>query len=329
MNLREKINQLFIVGYSGDEFSKNEIFVNLLKENLGGVIFFTQNIISENRFKDNVSRIKKIAKTPLFLSIDQEGGRVERTENIHCGKKYLSAKYSAEKGLDFTIEQTMAIADELKSYGLNMNFAPVLDTNTNHKNPIIGERAYSNIPDEVVKFGNAVFKTYQRQGIIPVGKHFAGHGDTSVDSHLEMPVVDLSEEEMRRTHLKPFVSAIENGLEAIMASHVYYTCFDSEPTPASLSQNILTKLLRNELKFEGLVLSDDMVMGAVCEKDSSLVYSKALKAGINTFLYRNSDRKLLDILDKIEQNAKEDKELVQAINYSYEKVIELKNKYNL
>lgn len=329
MNLRQKINQLFIVGYGGDDFSKNTIFTELLRENLGGVIFFTQNIISKEQFCKNVDGIKKLAKTPLFLSIDQEGGRVERTENIHGGKKYLSAKYAAEKGMDFVKKQSEEIADELISYGLNMNFSPDLDVNTNPKNPIIGERAYSDKPDEAAKFGICVFKTYQEKGIIPVGKHFAGHGDTSTDSHLEMPVVNLSKDEMKNTHLKPFVEAINNGIDAIMASHVYYSCYDDEPIPASLSQNILTNLLRNELKFEGLVLSDDMVMGAVCEKDPSIIYSKALKAGINTFLYRNSDEKLLSILDNIERNAKKDEELSHVINYSYEKVIELKNKYSL
>ena len=173
MNLRQKINQLFIVGYGGDDFSKNTIFTELLRENLGGVIFFTQNIISKEQFCKNVDGIKKLAKTPLFLSIDQEGGRVERTENIHGGKKYLSAKYAAEKGMDFVKKQSEEIADELISYGLNMNFAPDLDVNTNPNNPIIGERAYSDKPDEAAKFGICVFKTYQEKGIIPVGKHLS------------------------------------------------------------------------------------------------------------------------------------------------------------
>ncbi len=323
-SLRNKINQLFIAGFEGEDASKSVDFVELVKDGLGGVIFFTKNIMSADLFKENNNFIKKSALIPPFLSIDQEGGRIERTENIHNGKKYLSAKDSAIMGMDFVENQTEELCQELKSYGINMNFAPVLDTNTNPKNPIIGVRAYGDNPDDVIKFATMVFKIHQKLGIIPVGKHFPGHGDTSEDSHLEMPVVHLSEEVMNKSHLKPFVSAMDNGLDAIMVSHVYYSCYDENPTPASLSKNILTDLLRTKLGFKGLVISDDMVMGAVVSKDYKKTYIQAIKAGINMFIYRNTDEKLLKILDFIEQEASKDEELENFINHSFEKVLELK-----
>lgn len=328
-SLKNKINQLFIVGFNGNNVEQSDILKELLQEGLGGVIFFTQNIETPEQFRRNTTIIKKLSKISPFLSIDQEGGRVERTENIHAGKKYLSAKYAADKGLDFVKVQTAELCDELLSYGINMNFAPVLDTNTNPDNPIIGIRSYGNTPEIVIKYTTEVIKIHKEKGIIPVGKHFPGHGDTKADSHIEMPIVDLPIEEMEQKHLKPFKEAIHNGLDAIMASHVYYTCYDNESIPASLSKNILTNLLRNELNFKGMVLSDDMVMGAVKNMSPTDSYIQGLLSGINIFLYRYSDKNLLQILNIIEENAKKSEELKKAINKSFEKVIELKQKYSI
>lgn len=325
-SLRQKINQLFIVGYDGTDVNNAEIFKNLAKNGLGGVIFFSKNIQSAQQFKKETKAIKEMSLISPFLSIDQEGGRVERTENIHDGKKYLSAKQAAEKGLAFVQQQTKELCEELLSYGINMNFAPVLDTNTNPDNPIIGVRAYGDNPKDVIKYGLEVIKIHKQKGIIPVGKHFPGHGDTSVDSHLKMPIVDMDKTEMEKNHLEPFKKAIENGLDVLMAAHVYYKCYDASPMPASLSHNVLTELLRKKLNFNGLILSDDMVMGAVVNEDISSIYTKGLKAGINTFLYRNSDEKLIEILNCLEENAKKDEELLNKIEQSFKKVIELKRK---
>ena len=300
-----------------------------MKNGLGGVIFFTKNIISKEQFIKNTDYIKKNSLIYPFLSIDQEGGRVERTENIHNGKKYLSAKFAAQKGIEFLKKQTEELCDELSEYEINMNFAPVLDTNTNPNNPIIGERAYGDNPDDVIKNTSIVIDIHNSKGIIPVGKHFPGHGDTSVDSHIEMPVVNLSKLDFEQNHLRPFKSAIDNGLDFIMVSHVYYSCYDRNPIPASLSENILTKLLRNELNFEGIILSDDMVMGAVSEKNPDEIYIQALLAGMDMFLYRNSDEKLLSIIDNISSVAKNDKKLQDSIDKSFEKVLKLKQKYKI
>lgn len=328
-SLKQKINQLFIAGYDGTDVLNHSVTVDLLRNGLGGVIFFTKNIQTAEQFQNNINKINELALIPPFLSIDQEGGRVERTENIHNGKKYLSAKDASNKGLDFVEKQTELLCDELLYYGINMNFAPVLDTNTNPKNPIIGVRAYGDNPDDVIKFAQKVINVHNEKGIIPVGKHFPGHGDTYSDSHLEMPYVNLSESEMNEKHLKPFVLAINNGLDAIMVSHVYYSCYDEKPIPASLSNNIITGLLRNKLNYKGLILSDDMLMGAVSDKNPREIYVKALLAGINIFLYRNSDENLLNIINEIYKNAKENKILEEKINHSFNLVVELKCKYKI
>ena len=172
LTLKQKISQMFITGFSGQNFIFNRNFINLLENGLGGVIFFTQNISSEKQFRELISNISEKTLVPLFYSIDQEGGRVERTEKIHNGKKYLSAKNAYEMGLSYLQNQTKEIALELKGYGINMNFAPVLDVNTNKDNPIIGERAFSSNADDVVTGAKVVIKEYEKYGIITVGKHF-------------------------------------------------------------------------------------------------------------------------------------------------------------
>lgn len=216
MNIRQKLYQMFILGLDGSGYEK------ALKDGLGGVIFFTKDIKTPAQFRALNEKIKSISLVPPFLSIDQEGGRVERTENIHNRKKYLSAKFAFEKGEDFLARQTDEIAKELKSYGINMNFAPCIDVNTNPDNPIIGERAFSNKVEDVIKAEKIVSETYRDNGIIPCVKHFPGHGDANADSHLTLPQIDLSLEEMERTHIKPFAEAVKNGIEMVMAVHLQY-----------------------------------------------------------------------------------------------------------
>ena len=332
MNLKEKINQLFILGYEGENFSANGNFVELLKNNLGGVIFFTQNILEENQFKKQIKEIKKISKTAPFLSIDEEGGRVERFENINKnfknGKKYLSAKFIAQKGEYAVIKQTQEISDDLKKFGLNMNFAPILDVDSNPKNPIIGERAYSDNPKEVEKYALLVNQIYNNNGIITVGKHFPGHGDTKKDSHLEMPEVDINFSEFEKIHIYPFKKAVEQKIPAIMVAHVHYKCFDKEKIPASISKNVLNYLINN-LKFKGLIVSDDMEMGGIRSITPKEAVIEMLKNGVNCFIYRNCTKEIVKLIEEIENCAKEDNELKKAVQKSYSKIIRLKKRFLL
>ncbi len=345
-NLKETINQLFILGYEGEDFRSNIELVKLLENGLGGVIFFTQNILDENKFKSQTELIKSISKIPPFLSIDEEGGRVERFENLNkdCpdGKKYLSAKYIAQKGENAIVEQSQNIADDLNEFGLNMNFAPVLDVNSNPYNPIIGERAYSNDPKIVTECAKLVSDTFLKNKILPVYKHFPGHGDTKKDSHLELPIVDLDFKEFEKTHIYPFKKMIEyNKLDEypdfypymIMIAHVHYTCFDGEDfennlTPASTSINVLN-YLRNNLQYDGVVISDDMEMGGIKGFNPVNTIIKMLKAGVNCFIYRNCNSDVVSYLEELEKFAKKDEELQTAIWESYEKITKLKKVFGI
>lgn len=298
LTIEQKIHQMFILGYEGENPLSCPNFVNALKSGLGGVIFFTQNIFEKEKFKNAVELIKENSLIPPFLSIDQEGGRVERTLNLYGGSHYLNAYDAAQKGKDFVQKQTQQISEELKYFGLNMNFAPVLDVNTNPNNPIIGKRSYSSSPEEVTKFGKIAANTYLKNGIVPVGKHFPGHGDTTVDSHLEMPELDMPFTELENTHIKPFKELI-NCIPAIMVAHVHYSAFDSEKIPASISQNVIQNYLRQKLEFKGLVISDDMVMGGIKKFSPLEACKKAINAGVNMFIYRNSDNATIELIQQL------------------------------
>lgn len=354
MDLKTKLYQMFILGTEGDGY------IQALENGLGGIIFFTKDIQSKDQFKNLISDIKSKALIAPFLSIDQEGGRVERTENIHNGKKYLSAKFAYAKGEDFLRTQTREIAEELKSYGLNLNFAPCIDVNTNPNNPIIGERAFSDNVDDVIKGEKIVSQIYRENGIIPCVKHFPGHGDANTDSHLTLPEIDLPIEEMESTHIKPF-AACAKTIEMVMAAHLHCTCFERDVIPTSLSKNAIS-YLRNKLGFEGIIISDDMIMAGathvampnsqcqttytcaesgthaalqhnLCQNLASHCKSLVhkinaceigIRAGLNMFIYRNSTPETIEIIETIAQKALNDKELQEKIEYSYEKISKLK-----
>ena len=279
-----------------------------LAKGLGGVIFFTRDIHSKEQFQALINDIKQKAVYKLFLSIDQEGGRVERTENIHA--RYLSPRFAYERGEDFLRNQAKKIAQELKDYGINLNFAPCADVNTNPKNPIIGERAFSSITYGVVNAVKIVSETYRQNGIIPCLKHFPGHGDASMDSHLTLPIIDLPMSTMETVHIKPFKENLNS--EMIMAAHLHCTCFDKEPIPASLSKNVIG-YLRNVLKYDGIIITDDMVMKGVQNFGSVQACKMAINAGVDMFIFRDADENAVNTIEQLIVDAKEDEVLMAKI----------------
>lgn len=324
MDLRKKVYRMFILGTSGGGYK------SALKEGLGGIIFFTDDIQSLEQFQSLIKGIKSQSSVNnLLLSIDQEGGRVERTENIHGGKKYLSARYAYQKGENFLKSQTLEIAKELKSFGINLNFAPCIDVNTNPDNPIIGERAFSDNPDEVIKAECIVSKVYRENKIMPCVKHYPGHGDANSDSHLTLPEIDLSMDEMERVHIRPF-KACAKEIEMVMVAHLHCTCFEQEKIPCSMSANAIG-YLRQNLGFEGIAISDDMVMkGVNCgELTANLadIAERGIKAGLNMFIYRNSNPETIDMIEEIVTRADKDKVLREKINESYNIISQITDKF--
>lgn len=314
---RKKIYQMFILGTGELE--------NPLKQGLGGVILFSKDITSKENLINLIKEIKIKSNIPPFISIDQEGGRVERTEYIT--PKRLSAKYAFEKGETFLKQQTTSMAEELQNYGFNLNFAPCADVNTNPNNPIIGERAFSNNPDDVIKGVKIVSDIYKEHGIIPCIKHFPGHGDANADSHKTLPEIKLSMEDMKKYHIKPFKESIEHGIDMIMAAHLHCTCFDNEIIPTSLSPKALS-YLRNDLKFNGIIISDDMVMKGI-QYDAGEACIKGINAGLNMFIYREANDISLGAIESVIKEAEKNQEFMQKIEDSYSKIIALKEKYGI
>lgn len=329
LTLKQKIAQMFITGFIGTSFRFSKNFMELVKNGLGGVIFFSYNIESEKQIKQLISDIFQTACIPMFYSIDQEGGRVERTEKIHNGKRYLSARQAFKMGLSYLQNQTKEIALELKGYGFNMNFAPVLDVNTNQYNPIIGERAFSSNTDEVIAAANVVIKEYEKYGIITVGKHFPGHGDACADSHKTLPIIDLSKEDLIQNHIKPFKEAIKNGLPAIMAAHVLYPALEKEQTPASVSKKIIKDILINELGFNGVIITDDMEMNGIKGFTRLEACIKAINAGVNMFIFRDTTKDIYNLINDLETAVNDGIINESDINISVEKIFKLKRQYGI
>lgn len=316
------IYKKFILG-TQDEAGSSDLFYKAIDKGLGGVIFFTRDIKSKDQFIDLVNNIKNCANRPIFLSIDQEGGRVERTENIHA--RYLSPKFAYQKGDDFLRNQTEKIAKELKSYGLNLNFAPCADVNTNPNNPIIGERAFADNPKDVSKATKLVVQEYRKNGIIPCLKHFPGHGDANADSHLTLPQIDLPMNVMEDIHIKPFKDNLD--VEMIMVAHLYCTCFDGKNViPSSLSKNVVG-YLRNVLKYEGVVISDDMVMKGVQQFGSFEACKMAINAGVDMFIFRNTTKDVLKLIDELVEFAKNNADFRDKLEKSEARIQKLREKF--
>ena len=314
--MEKYLYQMFILGIDNID--------EALSKGLGGAIFFTKDIASVSKVKNAISDIKNKALIPPFISIDQEGGRVERTENIRS--KRLSPKVAFAKGFDYLTEQSEEISKELSDLGFNLNFAPCVDVNTNPANPIIGERAFSNNPDDVIKGMKIFIEASKKYHVIPCVKHYPGHGDASADSHLTLPNINLSLDDMVKNHIKPFKVAVNDGVEMIMAAHLHCCCFDEDVIPSSLSKNVIN-YLRDKLNYKGIIISDDMVMKGVEQYGMLDACLKGIEAGLDMFIIRNSDKITLNMIDELLKVINCSTYLQEKVVNSYNKIINLKLKY--
>lgn len=255
---------------------------------LGGVIYFARNIAEPAQVAELSRESADLTQDwPLWISVDQEGGRVARLRRPftewppmvtlgRSGDERLVAGFAA------------ALAAELRGVGINLDYTPVLDIHTNPKNPIIGDRAFGDTAGVVSRIGVAMVRALHEAGIVACGKHFPGHGDTSTDSHLELPLVEHSPDRLNAIEFAPFKAAIAEGLGTIMTAHVLVPSLD-EDLPATLSRTVVTDVLKGQLGFDGLVISDDLGMNAVAATwplPEAMVM--ALAAGCDAVLLCNS-----------------------------------------
>ena len=265
-SLRREIGQLLIGSLPGQTIPAE--MKSLAREfELGGVILFGRNIEAPEQVAELAhDALLLVPSVPVWVSVDQEGGRVARLKAPFTewppmavlgrrGDEGLARRFAA------------ALAAELRAVGITLDYAPVLDIHTNPQNPVIGDRALSDDAAMVARLGAVIIDELQRQGVAACGKHFPGHGDTSVDSHLELPLVDHPPDRIRRVECVPFAAAIKARVAFIMTAHVLVPSLD-EDRPATLSPQVVQKLLREELGFEGVILSDDLEMKAIAATSS-------------------------------------------------------------
>ena len=328
MTLEQKIGQLFIVGFEGDII--NDEIIDLVKnQEVGGLIYFSRNVLDSNQIITLNNEIKAIKKDiPLFISVDEEGGVVSRVpdEFLKLPSSGYIGKFDDEN-LSYNIGSI--ISKELKSLGFNMDFAPVLDIDSNPNNTVIGERAFGNNADIVSKLGIKTMEGLRDGGIIPVVKHFPGHGDTDIDSHYGLPIVTKTLEELNNLEFIPFKNAIENGADVVMVSSIILSSIDSE-YPATMSKKVTTDILRNKLNFDGVIATDDMTMGAIMDNyNLTDAVIMAINAGNDLILvchgYDDIIKSISAVKDAVSSNIISE----ERIDESVYRILKLKEKYRV
>ncbi len=327
MTLDEKIGQMLMIFYRKDTVD-NTLRDSLKTVKPGGFILFAENFTSYDQSLKFIKEVKSSSDIPMIISVDQEGGRVQRIKELSDKEISIIPAMNYVGKMDdtkLTKDIGKVIGEELRVFGINMDFAPVMDVWENKDNTVIGKRSFGDTPEFVSKHALAFGEGLKETGIIPVYKHFPGHGNTSVDSHEDLPVVTKSKEELLKDDIIPFMDAIKNGEEVIMIGHLAVPSITGDNTPASLSRKIITDLLKNELGFKGLVITDALNMGALTNNyTQDEVYIKAINAGVDILLMPNGSK---DALNTIRDAVNKGMISEDTINNSVRKILTLKYKY--
>ena len=262
--IRRHVGQLAIVGFDGHAIPDD--VKSLARDfDLGGVIFFARNVESPEQVADLSRESQALAsEIPLWVSVDQEGGRVARLKRPFTEwPPMITLGRAGAPASDALAERfANALAAELHAVGISLDYTPVLDIHTNPKNPVIGDRALAERAEDVARIGSIIIRTLQAAGIAACGKHFPGHGDTGTDSHHELPLIEHPPDRLDAVELVPFKAAIAAGVASIMTAHILIPALDEE-RPATLSPVIVDGLLKQKLGYTGLVVSDDLEMKAI------------------------------------------------------------------
>ena len=339
MSLEEKIGQMLMPDYrkwQGENVTEMlpEIEQQVKELNLGGVILFRENVVETEQTVRLVEAYQNASgKFGMFISIDQEGGIVTRLQSgtDMPGNMALGAARSAQTASDVG----EAIGEELHSLGINVNFAPTLDVNNNSDNPVIGVRSFSEDPELTAELGVAYINGMQKTGVVTTAKHFPGHGDTNVDSHVGLPEVPHELDRLKEVELYPFQKAMDAGVDAIMSAHITFPKIDptkviSKKTgeevavPATLSHKILTGLMRDEMNYDGLIVTDAMEMAAITEHFGTVDAAvMSVKAGADIILIPVDLKEVRDGLVKAVKNGEISS---KRIDESVKRILSLKLK---
>ncbi len=320
VDARQAGGRLLTVGFDGTAYDRRigRMFDELAP---AGVILFSRNIVNADQTRRLVGDLKKLNEDrydgrPLFVAIDQEGGRVAR-----LSRDMPTWPTARSLGRDGSAEQVediyRQIGRTIRNLGFNVDFAPVLDLDTNPDSPVIGDRSFSADPEKAALLGRAAIRGLQGEGLLACGKHFPGHGDTNLDSHLDLPSDNRSGGRFRDAELVPFIAAIEEKVAMIMTAHVIYPAFDPK-RPATLSPAVATELLRGEFRFDGMIVGDDMDMKAIAgrwgEAEATLM---AIEAGCDQLLvcHETPRRELVHraLMEAIETGAIDDNRFAASL----------------
>ncbi len=332
MTIKEKIGQMIMIGVPGARHTDRS--ERILRKYLpGGIILFGFNLSDEKGtrkfIEDLQSTSMKYSGIPLFVSIDQEGGRVKRiVDGVTQFPGNMAIGVVDDEGL--TADLASIIGIQLRLLGINMNLAPVVDVNNNPANPVINTRSFGSSPDVVMRMAIAYVEGLQRSRCIAVAKHFPGHGDTDKDSHITLPVLPHRLQRLKEVELKPFVAAIDADVEAIMTAHIAYPKVLGNNLPVTVSPLFLRDILRQELEFEGIIITDDMEMDAISRYiDLGEAAVQSIRAGADIVLISTHGYHVPLIVKSIEKALQEGRLTEKRLDDSVTKIVELKLRYKI
>ncbi|HET7577856.1 MAG TPA: beta-N-acetylhexosaminidase [Bacillales bacterium] len=332
MTLDEKIGQLVMVGINGTK--ANDQTRQLIQQyHVGGVILYGNNIQTPSQSVKLINQLKAInAKAenplPLFISVDQEGGRVERMPDEIVNLP-SNEKIGNVNDPHFSYKVGQLIGQELQDFGFNMDFAPVLDIRSRSAKSVIGDRSFSSDKQVVSRLGVATMRGIQSQNVVSVIKHFPGYGGATIDAHTGLPKEKYGIDRLMKTEWYPYQKAIAAGADTVMVTHILLPQLDSH-FPASMSRSIITGMLRNKLGFDGVVITDDMTMGAIAKHysiDQAAV--QAVKAGADIVLVSFHPDEQISVIKALKHAVQNGDISEERINKSVERILRLKQKYHL
>ncbi|WP_304943741.1 beta-N-acetylhexosaminidase [Vallitalea guaymasensis] len=330
LTLREKIGQRLVVGFSGTKI--NDEIVELIEDyKVSNIILFKNNIESGSQLKkmceDLQSLIRKNTGRGGFIAIDQEGGMVTRLQDDNVNIPGAMA-IAATNNVDYAYQAGKITGKQLKKLGVNFNLAPVGDINSNMDNPVIGVRSYGDNPEKVAEYASAMTKGLLDGGVMASAKHFPGHGDTNVDSHLGLPQINKSLEEIEKCELIPFKQMIKEGIPAIMTAHILFPKIETDNLPATMSRKIVRGLLKDKIGFKGLVISDCMEMKAI-QKNYGTVegIKQAMNAGVDLICISHTARFAREASDALVDAFQQGELSIEEMDESLDKIFSWKEKF--
>ncbi len=326
MSLQQLVGELFMIGITGKE--PDDQTIKILEEiKPGFVILFARNIGSAYQVHDLIKQITQIVGKPVVFAIDQEGGIVTRLRDgfaVSCGAMALAA----------TSDETNAymagkvLAKEMKAVGITWNLAPVVDINDNPNNPGIGVRSFGDTPEKVIKFSAAFYSGMKEIGVAACAKHFPGKGSVSIDAHLDMPTLDKNLEELERWELLPFRRLMSLGVESVMPSHIYLPNLQKRKVPATVSEEVVTDLLRKRLGYSGLAIADDLLMGGITKnmsvEDAVLA---SFKAGMDVLTVCHEPTAQLSAKRALVKKIESDPQLESRLKESLSRIEDFKERF--